>query len=217
MTSPHRTRLHSMPINLILEIIDPTTDCITNVCHFDAADTSDLCRLLNLSSFDVNASYNLDKTDLEQLKRQFALTVVSDTAQGILRQRMWLDNLPYQIHTNRELSMMLEGIKPLAAFCEEHPNQSDYEMIPEALFAPHVVIGRFIKRDYIELSPQRAIRRVLYSLPSEAWRIDAYILMRQTASITGWNDTLERMEGYLLGYEKWECDAYFRARKARVK
>ena len=47
-------------------------------------------------------------------------------------------------------------------------------------------------------------RRVLYALPSQQWRIDAYLLLYETAEKSGWNEDLERMEGTLLGYEGWQ-------------
>jgi len=58
-------------------------------------------------------------------------------------------------------------------------------------------------------------RRVLYALPNEAWRIEAYLLLWKTAEKSGWNAGFERMEGSLLGYEDWQHDLhvqrYYRA------
>jgi hypothetical protein len=48
--------------------------------------------------------------------------------------------------------------------------------------------------------------RVLFCLPGEEWRFKAYDLMCQLSEKIGWNDTLERMEGTLLGYEDWQND-----------
>jgi hypothetical protein len=50
------------------------------------------------------------------------------------------------------------------------------------------------------------IRRVLYALSDEQWRIDAYLLLWKTADKSGWNEGFERLEGSLLGYEDWEND-----------
>jgi hypothetical protein len=50
------------------------------------------------------------------------------------------------------------------------------------------------------------IRRVLYALPGEEWRIDAYLLLWKTAEKSGWNERFARLEGTLLGYEDWQND-----------
>jgi hypothetical protein len=114
---------------------------------------------------------------------------------------------PYVIHTNRELELMLQGTKPLAAFSEVFELSYDEEIIPEQAFAPHIAQGTIIKRELIFIGPlNKKSRRVLYALPSEVWRIDAYLLMWEVAKKTGWNESLERIEGRLLGYAEWECD-----------
>lgn len=115
----------------------------------------------------------------------------------------------YQIHTNRELELMLRGTKPLAAFVGLYPPNPDVDDVPESAFEPHVSSGRFFKREYVFVDRDgHRLRRVLYSLPSEGWRIDAYILMWLTAERTGWNVGFERMEGSLLGYEEWQNDLH---------
>lgn len=113
---------------------------------------------------------------------------------------------------------MLDGVKPFAAFSEEYPSLTDDSVIPEQLFDRYVADGRFLKREYVEIRSLRGYRtrRVLYARPDEAWRIDAYILLWHTGQVTGWNESLERMEGFLLGYEEWQTDAYIRAAKART-
>jgi hypothetical protein len=66
-----------------------------------------------------------------------------------------------------------------------------------------------IKREFVcGLSQSSGMRYVLYALRSEEWRIDAYILLKLTAEVSGWNQALERMEGTLLGYEEWQNNAY---------
>ena len=52
------------------------------------------------------------------------------------------------------------------------------------------------------------MRRVLYALSHEAWRIEAYLLLWATAEKSGWNAGFERMEGSLLGYEDWQDDIH---------
>ena len=118
----------------------------------------------------------------------------------------------YAIHTERELELMLQGTKPLAAFCDLMEFSYDEDIIPEKAFAPHVARGAIIKRECTvdELSSQ--LRRVLYALSGEEWRINAYLLLWEVAEKSGWNESLERMEGRLLGYEEWQCDFHIKNR-----
>jgi hypothetical protein len=55
---------------------------------------------------------------------------------------------------------------------------------------------------------------ILYSQASEEWRIDAYILLRNTSVKVGFGEFFERQEGALLGYEEWQNDAYIALAKA---
>ncbi|MCC6778157.1 MAG: hypothetical protein IT537_16220 [Hyphomicrobiales bacterium] len=51
-------------------------------------------------------------------------------------------------------------------------------------------------------------RFVLYALKHEEWRIDAFILLQETAARVGWSEGFERMLGSLLGYEEWQNEAF---------
>jgi hypothetical protein len=127
------------------------------------------------------------------------------------------DTLPYEVHTNRELEFMLERGKPLAHFSDAYPAEPDEEIFPERTFAPYVENGTFVKRDFVELlrgpAPKdhphvRGIRHLFYARSSEAWRIDAYIMMRAAAARAGWSEGFERLQGSLLGYEEWQTDVH---------
>jgi len=126
-------------------------------------------------------------------------------------------DVPYELHTNRELEFMLSRAKPLAHFSGGHPYEPDDELIPRADFAPYVADGTFEHREFVLLEsgppPPRApqIRggiHVFYARPSEAWRIDAFIAMITIAQTTGWSEGFERLEGLLLGYSESQCDAH---------
>ncbi len=105
---------------------------------------------------------------------------------------------------------MLQGTKPFAAFCDKLESSYDEEIIPEQAFSPYVANGSILKSEHIFAKPPNQFRRVLYSLPSEEWRMDAYLLMWEVAGKTGWNESLERLEGRLLGYAEWECDFHIK-------
>ena len=126
-------------------------------------------------------------------------------------------NLPYKLHTGSELELMLNGVKPLAVFSNSYPGEPCEEVIPEIAFEPYVKSGRFEKREFIRLlnNPPSAMesrfkgyRHVLYVLPAESWRIDAYIEMDAQAEKLGWSEEFERRQGFLLGYEDWQTDAW---------
>src|ERR1700722_16401002 len=101
------------------------------------------------------------------------------------------DPLPYELHTNRELEFMLDRGKPLAHFSDVYPSDPDEEIFPELAFAPYVQARKFVTREFVELlrePPPKdhlevlGIRHVFYARPSEAWRIDAYIMMIAAAA-----------------------------------
>ncbi|WP_269502078.1 hypothetical protein [Burkholderia sp. IMCC1007] len=204
-------------MKFILETIDRTTACPVRSFLIEVPDSSVISSLLEDEEFDAERHYELDAHEAARFSSHFDFSV-GESASGILRPRHWVDDLPYQVHTGRELALMLEGTKPFAAFSEEYPLSIDDSVIPEQLFDRYVADGRFLKREYVdtEILKGYRTRRVLYARPDEAWRIDAYILLWHMGQVTGWNESLERMEGFLLGYEEWQTDAYIRAAKARA-
>jgi hypothetical protein len=116
--------------------------------------------------------------------------------------------LSYQLHTNRELGLMLAKKKPLAHFSD------GAGAFPEAVqrylrcFDRHVEAGVFVRRD--AFCPPNAHRsyslhRILFALPSEEWRIDEMIEMMESEV---WGPEQERREGELLGYADWMNDQF---------
>ena len=131
-----------------------------------------------------------------------------------------MTELPYKIHTNNELSMMLEGSKPLACFSDEISVLPDENIIPEKEFSPFVISGKFVREEktlegpFVEKLGRKAkIRTVIFCIPSELWRMNAMFLLREQFNRTGkWNETLERIEGHLLGYTDEENDLWCSSR-----
>lgn len=204
-------------MKFILQILDSSTECPTREMELEVNDPFELGSMLCIPAFDADASYDLNRFDLARIHGAYAIALNDDDIFGRLRLRRWFDDLPYRIHTDRELALMLAGTKPLASFVEAYHPNPQFDEIPEKRFDPYVEAGKFIKREFVELISRgrvRCLRRILYSLTSESWRIDAYILLLQIAGRTGWNEALERFEGALLGYEEWQSDAYFAARRA---
>ena len=111
---------------------------------------------------------------------------------------------------------MLAGRKPLSWFYDEISCLPDELIIPEEAFSTHVKSGQFLRAEmiiegsYIErLGRSEMIKHVLFCVPDEAWRIPAMHLLNVQFSKTGkWNETLERMQGALLGYTEQENDIW---------
>ena len=123
-----------------------------------------------------------------------------------------LRSLPYKVHTNSELGLMLKGIKPLAIFSDV------YEGFPDCLvryfrcFDRWVAAGRLTKRDLVipvslpHRTDVRGIHRIYYTLPGEEWRVDAMMSLMDRDGL--WSAEREREFGVLLGYEDWQNDVW---------
>jgi hypothetical protein len=113
-------------------------------------------------------------------------------------------NLPYQLHTNRELGLMLSGKKPLAMFMDGEGRFPGCVLRYLRMFDRYVALGRLVRRDHLRDEFGRYVsHRILFALPEEAWRIDAMIALKESDR---WTSEHERREGELLGYEDWMND-----------
>ena len=205
-------------MQFVAEIYDPLTECIADEVLIKINEIQELLDVLGWTDFDANASYDLDQKDIRRINEHCGQQIDPTAALVRLRQKVFLDELPYQLHTSRELALMLAGEKPLSVFAGAHPPYSEVEEIPERLFDPYVSARRFVKAEYLEPAQAGAsqmIRRVFYALPDEVWRIKAYVLLLATAKKSGWSEGFERMEGSLLGYTDQQNDAYIEFMRAR--
>jgi len=116
-------------------------------------------------------------------------------------------------HEGRELQLMLAGTKPLSMFLV--PIDTEFEIFPEGEFDLLVSEGRLAKSVSLETvkhpdGPDTQVRRVLYALPGEEWRINAMLLVNALYfSLTpGWRPDLERIIGLLLGYGREEIEEF---------
>jgi hypothetical protein len=94
----------------------------------------------------------------------------------------------------------------------------DIEVFPEDEFDALVKAGRLRKSVTLESvrlpgGQTRKVRRVLYALPDEEWRIKALLLVLETyeASGPGWKPDLERVIGTLLGYERQDIEEFIKS------
>jgi hypothetical protein len=203
-------KIDAVPSRFVLEAIDPSTECPTSDVAFDVDDIDELCRIIGIDTavFNSSAEYELHERDLSELKSRYMIAF--EPGSRAIRLRCWLplDDLPYKVHTGRELALMLDGNKPLSYFSGQYPPNPEVEEIPERLFDPYVAERRFAKRECVTSALGRAARIVMYALPHQEWRIDAMILLLETAAKSGWSEGFERMQGSLLGYEDRQNDIY---------
>jgi hypothetical protein len=117
--------------------------------------------------------------------------------------------LPYLVHTNRELGLMLAGKKPLSIFSTVEGHDPECLLRYLRMFDRHVASGRIVKSEIGTTLPQlhdAIYRRIFYTLPNEEWRTDA---MLELLNLPGpWSQERERRYGALLGYEDWQNDVW---------
>lgn len=193
-----------MTHRFVLEGVDPDTNCIARDVTVVIEEPARLAALLDIEpgSFSEHVSYPVESEQLEQLTSE--LGIVFDAGELEVWVRTWgpLDGLPYKVHTNRELALMLEGSKPFAVFDAE---DRDVEGSSARFFEEHVASGHFISRAHTFADGRQ---QVFYAQPTEAWRFDAYIQLWESVETTGWSEEAERRQGTLLGYEAWQNDIY---------
>ena len=69
--------------------------------------------------------------------------------------------------------------------------------------------GRLVRR----IIERGNIQEVYFALPGHEWRIDAYVQLLESAA-GAWDDSHERRQGELLGYEDWQNDWWIENRKS---
>jgi hypothetical protein len=196
-----------------LRAIDPALASIVHEARIDT-DRETLCTLLDMpvAELQPGAYFELEPQEVRDLVQHFQLDFPAGDLPVELHPRHPNDDLPYPVHTGRELALMLAGKKPLAVFVDWHPSPEDEQIILARAFAPDVTSGRLVKREIVTSRCIRGqpveVREVLYALPREAWRIEAYLLLWATAEKSGWNAGFERLQGSLLGYEDWQNDIH---------
>jgi len=205
------------PAHLVLELWDDSLRAIVESVVLEVSDERAFEQALGVDLVAMRtdrAAYQLDEHECALLAQLCGASW--DMSRGMVSLLAWsqVDGLPYLVHTNRELAMMLAGTKPLAMFYASEPTDNAWT-IPEDVFAPHVASGRFVRRELVWLDERlpegtRGIRFVFYAVAVEAWRIDAFLAMKTAAALSGGHgsEALERLEGALLGYAEWQNEAH---------
>jgi hypothetical protein len=196
-----------------LRRIDTATKSFTHEVHFATDEVASIAETVGNSDMKAGDFYELSAAEYVALVERFELDLPREADLGEIFWHYTDDFDRRPTHSGRELLLMLEGKKPFAAFVDE-ANSRDQQIIPEDLFEPHVQAGRFAKRvsiyDYnLPNKLPIKMRRVMYAVVGQEWRFDAFLMLWAVGAEKGWNEGLEKVEGFLYGYET-EIDPYFK-------
>ncbi|SKA13307.1 hypothetical protein SAMN02745126_03750 [Enhydrobacter aerosaccus] len=212
----------------ILQAIHPDYGCPAFETLFTVDRLEELQSLLGEGAKDdpdLRMHYRLEPEEAIAIAKRFAPGFEANGRVAYLDPWAGDRETPYLLHGGYELVLMLDGRKPFA-------RMGTYRYPPERfpgeeLFDVHVALGRLHKEVMVEpfLQPDGAdgtgagegFRTVFYTLKGEEWRIPAWKLASKATGGEGWNDTLERLEGLLLGYEDWQNDWHIGQRRARQR
>ena len=212
-------------LRFFLQAIDPDHGCPILEAAFYVDDLSDLRTVLGLCASDdpeLRCSYTIDASEVAAVNERFG--VAFDPGGREVRLSGWhvLRTIPYLVHTNYELPLLIEGTKPFARIGDVYPPHCHHQ---EERFDRYVVQGLLHKEIFLRPFPApqhskdgRIIegnREVYYTLKGEEWRIRAWKLIFAASRKSGWNTDFERLEGMLFGYTDWQMDwwiAYIRQR-----
>ncbi len=148
-------------------------------------------------------TWELDDDDASRVLEVAGIGPLDDGETVRVGKWHWLDELPYEVHTCRELPLMLAGHKPFAAFSDTREFLQPYIQA----FAPHVASGRFVE----QITEEERSISLLYAVPGQTWRFDAWHAVQEAQWATGWCDALEWQEGRLLGYTREQQRVWMQA------
>ncbi len=204
------------PKRFILQAYHPEYACPAFETMFTIERLEDLQALLGPDAQDdpeIEMHYWLEPADLAAIAHRFGIAFDAGDRNVCLCRWRSRQEPPYLTHTGYELPLMLDGRKKLANIYFEypphrHPDEDQFDrFVAEGLLHKEVDVEPFDK-------PIRSaagcvfdgLRTAYYTPKGEEWRIKAFRLLRGAQRRGGWNDTLERLEGMLYGYEDWQND-----------
>lgn len=135
---------------------DRSTLCIVEEISFDTTET--VLNALIGEAADESSSLELNVVETKELSTRLNISLFKDFDYATVDPEHFVDSFPYEVHTNRELTLMLSGTKPLAVFAEPYPD--DVSFFAEDAFDSFVKQGRFVKREYVELGWRSDPRRL---------------------------------------------------------
>lgn len=200
----------------VLQAVDPDHGCPVLEAVFHVASLDDLREVLGSCADDdpeLRRQYSIDDAELAAINRRFG--VAFDPEGREVRLDPWhsLREVPYLVHTNYELPLLLEGRKPFARMYDTYPPDRHHG---EDRFDRYVA-ARMLHKE-VSLQPFdtphqlkdgsviEGHREVCYTRKGEEWRIQAWKLISAGSKKSGWNETFERLAGMLYGYEEWQVE-----------
>lgn len=198
--------------SFVLSAIDPDLLCPWLEVRFETDDLSTLRRLVDTDAPEdvgLDDAYLLSPAQVAAVCDAFGIEFEHGSREGFLFK--YVDTgvrIPYLVHTGYELALMVQGRKPFAFvdFNSDWPPSVELK----TRFDAYVAQGLFHSQEEIFDAagrPGRRIGQVFYTLKGEEWRIPAFEFIRQNINLQGDGcENLVRMEGALLGYERWQND-----------
>ena len=193
----------NLVMNLLIEVFDYLNFFLEKKYLVKAENLDGLCKHLGIKEMEELISYEIPEQYFSYLNSEFNIHIGRDK-KAKMRHKLDFDDLPYELHTSRELPLMLEGKKPLSVFVS-HNSICEKILFPEETYDTHVRNNRLFKKINVISENERM---VLYSLPGQQWRMDAYIFLMDVAKSRAWSSDFEFIEGGLLGYTNEENSHY---------
>ncbi len=209
-----------------LEALDPDYGCPVLEAMFEVDDLDTLRAILELDTDDdpeMRGNYSLDTDGQNRIIKRY--DVAFDPGDRAVQLVRWHSPraVPYLVHTNYELFLLINGTKQIAQELHLYPSHGHWQ---EDLFDRFVSEGLIQKEVFIVPFPKpiktkdgriyEGEREVCYTRKGQEWRISAWRLVRAAFQKSGWNDDFERLQGMLFGHEEWQMDwwiAHIRERR----
>ncbi|MCP4487346.1 MAG: hypothetical protein GY820_08520 [Gammaproteobacteria bacterium] len=205
--------------NYVIEFSLSEKQSIVSRCTLEEQEIEDILGTLGWELIEIDTLYQLGDKERAALIKLLPHRIGEIEDEFLIRRSIWTDSLSYQIHTNRELYLMLKDMKPLSVFvdnCLGSPGE-----IPEDIFEPYVKQGTFCLKQFVINSivngQDLSTRYVLYSIPDEEWRINEYMKNVKQVDLLGSTSETEKREGYLLGYTEEQNSEYLKAQAEHEK
>lgn len=190
-------------VTLYYETLDPELRCVMTTTRVEAQSIEAVAKALDvdLAGYERSFALDLEAEDVAALRGVSTLGGVDQQAPARLRTPHRMDCLPYEIHTDRELRLMLNGAKPMAMF-SRGPGERFADICGQP-FHQFVAVGALLHGRFHLLARQLNNTFATYdifSLPGEQWRSEAMRMLVEDMHAGAWTLGHELLEGALLGY-----------------
>lgn len=213
--------------SFIVSAFDQELWCTILECRFLVDDIEALRAIIGPDADDdpeLESSYILERHEIASLNERFGAGFelgqrpnpkleIHLQREQVDQRTQFFQDVPYLIHTNFELPLMLDGRKKLARFTDVWPGAEEAfdKWVQQGVLHKEIIVRPAPEalKPYAIDPNQGDFRDVYYTLRGEEWRIRAMELLWETATTAGgggWNEHHERLEGMLFGYERWQND-----------